>query len=510
MPGDIFRRFLFSILGRAALMMGAAAVSWAALYADDAGAAGALRVGACQVDISPTEFPVYVNGYFNPRYHTEVLDPLFAKAIAIECGSEKFVFALLDSCLFSSDIPAEIKARVEERTGFPADRICISATHTHFAPSLSGGHEVAIGTPTEEELKARGVKPYAPRAIAGTVEAIVGALERLQPAKFAWFTAREPRHVFCRRFLMKPGTAWDEPADLVEVTRNLAQMNPQRQSENIVSPLGVPDQTIYCLAFARPDGTPIALLANYSSHYADGPGIQNRVTADFFGVFARRITEMLGADENFVAMLTNGTSGDCNCVDFLNDQPPYDYNLVGEHLAEKVFAAYKGARYSESASLRVRTDTLTLALRRPTAEQVAKARALLAEGGDSLKNTTRRYAELTIAGESLPEQRTIPLQTVALNDIGLCAIPGEIYSFTGARLRASTPFDANVVISLANGYSGYIPPAEQFELGGYTTWRGTSALEHEAEPKIRTKLLSMLRDIYAADNAAAADNGAGE
>ena len=460
-----------------------------------------LRVGAYQVDITPTEFPVYVNGYFNPRYFTEVLDPLYAKAVAIECGSEKFVFALLDSCLFSSSIAEEIKAQVQEKTGFPPDRVCISTTHTHFAPSLTEGGETAIGTPTDEELRAKGVAPYAPKAIAGTVEAIAGAIERLRPAKFGWFTAREPRHVFCRRFLMKPGTTWEEPADLVEVTRNLAQMNPPRQSGDIISPLGVPDQTIYCLAFVRPDETPIALLANYSTHYADGPGIQNRITADFFGVFARKVTELLGADEDFVAMLTNGTSGDCNCIDFLNEQPPYDYNIVGEHLAEKVFHAYGTARFRDTASLRVRTDTLTLALRRPTAEQVAKARAMLAEEGDTLPLTTRRYAELTIAEESLPEERTIPLQTVVLDDLGICSVPGELYSFTGARLRASTPFTTNVMISLANGYSGYIPPADAFELGGYTTWRGTSSLEREAEPKIRTKLLSMLRDIEAADKA---------
>ena len=459
-----------------------------------------LRAGACQVDITPTLFPVCVNGYFTPRYVSEVHDPLYAKALAIECGSERFIFVLIDSCHIPSAFTDQVKAQVEQKTGFPADRICVSATHTHFAPAICRGHETSEGIPSDEELRDRGIGPYEPTALAGAVEAAVGALERLEPARFGWCTAREPRHVFCRRFLMKPGTAPEQPSDLVEISHNAAQMNPPRQSEDIVSPLGVPDQTIYCLAFTRPDGTPLALLANYSSHYAGGSDLEGRLSADYYGVFARKIAELLGADENFVAMMTCGTAGDCNCIDFLNDQPPYDYNIVGEHLAEKVFAAYGGIHFADTASLRVRTDTLELALRRPTAEQVETARALL-DSPDDLPVTTRCYAKLTVAEESFPRRWAVTLQAVALNDIGLCTAPGEIYSFTGARLRASTPFEANVMIALANGYNGYIPPADQFELGGYTTWRGTSMLEREAEPKIRAKLLAMLHDIAAADRA---------
>ena len=53
-------------------------------------------------------------------------------------------------------------------------------------------------------------------------------------------------------------------------------------------------------------------------------------------------------------------------------------------------------------------------------------------------------------------------------------------------------------ISLANGCEGYLPPPEQFPLGGYTTWRArTSCLEVQAEPKITAAALELLANVAA-------------
>ncbi len=52
------------------------------------------------------------------------------------------------------------------------------------------------------------------------------------------------------------------------------------------------------------------------------------------------------------------------------------------------------------------------------------------------------------------------------------------------------------VISLANGWFGYLPTPAQHQLGGYETWRSrTSYLEVGAEPKIREALLGVLAEL---------------
>ncbi len=53
-----------------------------------------------------------------------------------------------------------------------------------------------------------------------------------------------------------------------------------------------------------------------------------------------------------------------------------------------------------------------------------------------------------------------------------------------------------MVIELANGGDGYIPPAEQHPLGGYNTWAARSAgLEVTAEPRIVAKDLELLERV---------------
>ena len=75
-------------------------------------------------------------------------------------------------------------------------------------------------------------------------------------------------------------------------------------------------------------------------------------------------------------------------------------------------------------------------------------------------------------------------------------MPNEVYGITGLKLKAQSPFETTVNMSLANGAAGYIPPPEQHYLGGYTTWPArTAALEQDAEPQIVDALLGMLEEL---------------
>jgi hypothetical protein len=46
------------------------------------------------------------------------------------------------------------------------------------------------------------------------------------------------------------------------------------------------------------------------------------VSADYYGEFARLMPSRVGAGEDFVAMMSNGTSGDINNIPFLVTRPP--------------------------------------------------------------------------------------------------------------------------------------------------------------------------------------------
>jgi hypothetical protein len=65
-----------------------------------------------------------------------------------------------------------------------------------------------------------------------------------------------------------------------------------------------------------------------------------------------------------------------------------------------------------------------------------------------------------------------------------------------------------MVIELANGGDGYIPPPEMHLFGGYNTWAARSAgLEVMAEPKITQAAISLLETVSKAAQAVALSAG---
>ena len=61
------------------------------------------------------------------------------------------------------------------------------------------------------------------------------------------------------------------------------------------------------------------------------------------------------------------------------------------------------------------------------------------------------------------------MKTFRIGDLGVCAIPFEVFVEIGLELKRKSPFDRTFTISHANGSHGYWPTVEQNELGGYET-----------------------------------------
>jgi hypothetical protein len=152
-------------------------------------------------------------------------------------------------------------------------------------------------------------------------------------------------------------------------------------------------------------------------------------------------------------------------------------------------------RYRDDVSLAVATRHLRLGVRLPTPAQVAEAREYLATkvAARPTRNWEENYARETTLMAEWPATKEITLQALAIGDFALAAVPCETFGSTGLAIKKASPFPLTMVVGLANGYHGYLPPPDQFPLGGYTTWRArTSYLEREAEPKIRAVIQELL------------------
>jgi neutral ceramidase len=444
-----------------------------------------LRAGTAAVDITPQEWPVRVIGNFGLTLAKSAHDPLHARAIVLEDGGVKIAIVLVDSCLVKREEMDRAKALAAKRTGIPANRILMAATHTHSAPPS----RAEKGNTLEER--------YVERLVTQAAEAIAQANGRLAPAKIGWVVRPVPEELFNRRWFMREGTI---PPNPFGETGDKAQMNPAGGSNNLVHPAGGTDPGFSIVSIQTADGKPLALLGNYSLHYIGGvPGLE--VSADYFGEFSKQVAGRVApGDPAFVAMLTNGTSGDVNNIDFVHPRPraqPYErIAAVAGKLAGYAAEAARGMQYHEAAPIRMAERELRLRYRRPTPEQLRFAQAALEEKDESkLPRNAKAYAEEAIRLNDGPEFADLKLQALRVGGLGIAAIPCEVFTEIGITLKELSPFRPTFTIELANGHYGYLPTPRHFDLGGYETWLGTNNLERESSVKITRTLLDLFGQI---------------
>lgn len=437
------------------------------------------RAGAHSVDISPSNYPVRVNAMFTERSATNVADALFAKALALDDGTTRLVLCVVDTCMIPRDLIDRAKEDAGKATGIPTARMLVSATHSHSAPSAMG----CLGSRVDPRYAA-----FLPGRITA---AIVGAVERLQPARVAWAQADDWEHTFNRRWIRRPDKMLTDPFGQQNVR---AHMHPGHESPDAIGPSGPVDPQLSVLAVQRADGKPLALLANYSMHYYGSP----LLSSDYYGRFARHVATMLGTDNSFVGIMSQGTSGDLMWMDYGAPKHEIGYDAYAMEIARRVAEMIEKMKWLDSVPLKMAERTLQLSYRVPDAKRLAWAREVAAKLGDKIPQTQPEiYALESIYLHERPRTE-LKLQALSIGELGIAALPNEVFAITGLKLKQRSPFAASFNIELANGAEGYIPPPEQHKFGGYTTWAArTAGLETEAEPRIVETALALLEEVAA-------------
>ena len=450
-----------------------------------------LKAGAAITTITP-ELGVSLDGYFMKLGPvTAVHDDLNARALVLDDGRERLAICICDMTVIPTEVFDAAKRLVHQRTGLPSDRMLMSATHSHSASRIG----VA-----QDEID----KKYVNFIVGRIAEAVCRAIDNLAPARIGWGSSDKPEFTFNRRWYMKPGTI---PVNPFGEETDRVQFNPPRGSNNLVKPSGPVDPEFSVISVQHADGRPLALLGNYSIHYVGGFAKQE-ISADYFGVFARRVEELLAVDGSVpppVAMMSNGTSGNIGgpesfLVKRATRQPYQRMREVGHAMADEAMAILDRIDHVDRVPLEMREMEIELGIRRPDAARLAWARGVLAD--PSLKKPYRWtpiYANETLLLSQYPATVTHKLQAVRVGSLGIGTIPCEVFAETGLAIKESSPLEQTFVIELANGYGGYLPTPEQHELGGYETWTArSSCLAVDAEPKIRRAVIDLLGQVAAA------------
>jgi hypothetical protein len=408
-----------------------------------------------------------------------------ARALVLADDRLQLALVVVDSCMMGRPLLDEAKALAAARTGIPRDRILISATHAHSAPASMG----CLGTDADPR--------YVPLLREKLVEAIAAAQAHLEPAQAGWAKADADAFNATRQWIRRPDRLAEDPFGNKTVRAN---MHAARNLDDVTGEAGPEDPDLTLLSIQARDGRPLAVLGNFSMHYFS----DRDISADYFGLFAEGLKTRLAAaapagKPAFVGIMGHGCSGDIYRTDYRipeKDRPKPTIQEYADGLVALAVKALAGIRHRADLDLAMAERRMTLDYRVPDAQRLEWARRVVQETGNRpVKTQPEIYAREQIFLHEA--QRTeVVVQALRLGDIAIATTPTETYAVTGLKIKAASPLRQTMVIELANGGDGYIPPPEQHAFGGYNTWAARSAgLEIQAEPKIAEAAITLLENV---------------
>ena len=406
-----------------------------------------LKAESATANITPP-LGTAIPGGFRPRYAENVDDDLFAKALVIDNGLTRIAIVTCDLIAIPEKTANAAKARIAERCGIPAAQVMVNATHTHTAVAIANLLGVDEDTDYIE---------WVPLKIADAVEL---AVWRLKPARVGFASVDEERITFNRRWHMKDGTV---------------RFNPGIEHPDLVEPTGTIDPELAMMFVEADDGTPVSAVANFSLHYI-GTDNSNALSADYFGHFDRLMRRYLG--DTCISLLWNAASGQINNTDYSGQTK---WTARGHQQAMKMANVLAGHFITEMQLMKMHDTldlsgdltTLTFQRKQITAEDLKVAEQVLSvpQGTYDAYETgpfswvvgqpiptalVDVYALECQRLAKLPEQMTAPIQVLRLGEAAIVALPGEVFVETGLNIKSRSNANPLFLVSLANGYIGYI------------------------------------------------------
>ena len=453
-----------------------------------------LMVGWAERDISP-RLPVVLVGQFHARVATEIRDPLTVTALALSEGEDGDC-AVLVSCDVIA-IRSEIIERCREAIGesvpdLPAEKVVLSATHTHTAP---GFHD-RFPRQVEDEMPPA---EFADLFVERVTEAVAEAWEQRRPGSVGWgYGHAVVAHN--RRVVYFDGTA---------------RMYGNTDDPNFSHIEGYEDHGLDLLYTWDEAGELTGVLVNLACP-SQVVGSATYVSADFWHDVRVQLRRRIG--EGLFVLGQASAAGDQNSRNMVHRGKEERMlrlrgltrrEELGRRIANAVEEVLPLAQMETFDTLPLRHSVRQVHLARQpvTEEQVEAARRnlerLQAEEPADERAETRRHSQLRRAErlisryEEQQEQPTLEYEVnaIRLGDVAFASNPFEYYLDYGLRIEARSPAQQTFIVQLA-GHAGYVPTARALEGGGYSA-DGNNRIGAEGGQQLVEHTLEMLHELWA-------------
>ncbi len=364
-----------------------------------------LTAGTGKATITPalTLFPID-NGTGDAPF-SAVHDPLYARALVLQKGDTKVILVVADIIDLPDEVYERLIRRISTDYGVARDHIWLTATHVHTVPwHWANGYEKTV------------------------TDGIMLAI--------------------------KQADAHPEPVS-VGSGEGMAYININRDEETPhgfilgQNPAGASDKTVRVAGFFRPDGTPLAILANYAVHAVTlhssvtGNGHSSLISADIPGATDAFVDTHYG---NVTTFWTSGAAGDQNPIMMsFYAEPGADGKPVATDLQAGGFMLVE--RWGQNLGLEIIRITDRIKPQTVTAPLLAQqtVTSCPAKEAGAVKN--------------------IRLSHLSIGPVDLLAVSGEVGTVIDQNLREKLAGHNPILLTLTNGYSGYIPDDASYARG---------------------------------------------
>jgi len=233
------------------------------------------------------------------------------------------------------------------------------------------------------------------------------------------------------------------------------------------------DRQIGLIRLERPDGSPIALIANYAMH-GTVLGPQNlQISGDAQGVVAEYVEAKLGAPMLYL----NGAAG--NMAPIYSVYPDFKSGHITQFnvlLGDRILAANRSMGRTVSE------------VKLWAGEQIIETpRRAGLKWPEDLRNYTR-----SVQGDA--HLVRIPVRFLRVNeDVVIWAAPLELFCEIALHIRQRSPFRFIFYFGYSNGWLSYLTTKAAFSEGGYEPM--VSPFTEQAEDDFTQGVLTMLQGM---------------
>lgn len=385
------------------------------------------RVGVARVDVTPVA-PVRLAGYGGRTGpHTGVAQRLWAKAMAIDgAGTAPALWLTLDSGGLTRDVWLELRDRIHRRTGVAPERMVLTLSHTHSAPTTTGWAPF-LHPEDMSAAETTAIDTYT-RTLLDSLETVAAkAMAALTPAELSW-------------------------------TEGSAGFAANRRTAG-----GPTDHALPVLVAQEKSGRLRAIMASYACHCTTCGGGLMQVGGDWAG-YAQEALERdhPGAQ----AMIAIGCAGDADPEPRLGDDQGLDLaRQHGETVAAEIARLLALPRRPLPGPLLARTIAAPLPLAPPMTrdELVERSRE---EG--VVGRHARHWLAQRDSGTASPSHLEYEITAWQFgDDLALVFLPGEVVVDYSLRLKREFDRARLWVNAYSQWVPCYIPSRRILDEGGY-------------------------------------------